>query len=81
MDVFHAIVFFLTVDFTQNLNHVDIFRELAVPYFGDRIETRVLFDVVESLVHAFGDRVTFYAEALAFASRSAVCVKGCFGAV
>ena len=55
-DAFHRDFFYsLVVNFTQNFNHVDIFREFAVPHFGDRIEARVIFDVAKSFVHAFGD--------------------------
>ena len=48
-------IYSLVVNFTQNFDHVDIFREFAVPHFGDRIEARVIFDVAKSFVHAFGD--------------------------
>ena len=55
----------------MRFSYVDIFWELTVPYFSDRIEARVIFDVAKGFVHAFGDRSTFYAEAeiLAFWER------------
>ena len=81
-DAFHRDFFYsLVVNFTQNFDHVDIFREFAVPHFGDRIEARVISMWLKALfMHSVIDWPSIRNPRFSHFG-SVLCMKGSFGAV